>query len=89
MWAGISLWGLHMGMTQGLLVTMVADTTPADLRGPAYDFFNLMSGLAMLIASALAGMLWDKMGAAVTFVSGAVFSVAARVAILFRKTKQE
>jgi len=42
-WAGISLWGLHMGITQGLLATMVADTAPADLRGTAYGFFNLMT----------------------------------------------
>lgn len=83
-WLGISLWGLHMGMTQGLLATMVAHTAPADLRGTAYGFFNLMSGLAMLIASALAGLLWDKFGAAYTFVAGAILSVAALMAILFR-----
>ena len=54
--AGVALWGIHMGMTQGLLATMVADAAPADLRGTAYGFFNLMSGLAMLVASALAGV---------------------------------
>ena len=86
-WVGISLWGLHMGMTQGLLATMVADAAPADLRGTAYGFFNLMSGFAMLIASALAGLLWDQLGAAFTFVAGAAFSVAALAAILFRGTK--
>src|SRR6478672_7360575 len=62
-WVGISLWGLHMGMTQGLLTRMVADTAPADLRGTAYGFFNLVSGVAMLWASALAGLLWDRFGA--------------------------
>ena len=51
--AGVALWGVHMGITQGLLATMVADTAPADLRGTAYGFFNLMSGVAMLVASAL------------------------------------
>ena len=76
-WAGISMWGLHMAMTQGLLATMVADTAPEDLRGTAYGFFNLMSGLAMLVASALAGLLWDQLGASFTFVAGIVFSVAA------------
>jgi MFS family permease len=70
---GIGLWGLHMGMTQGLLATMVADTAPADLRGTAYGFFNLASGLAMLIASVLAGFLWDQIGPAFTFYAGAVF----------------
>lgn len=70
---GVGLWGLHMGMTQGLLATMVADTAPADLRGTAFGFFNLASGLAMLIASLLAGFLWDQFGASFTFYAGAVF----------------
>lgn len=55
--AGVALWGDHMGMTQGLLATMVADTAPVDLRGTAYGFFNLVSGIALLVASALAGLL--------------------------------
>jgi MFS family permease len=70
---GVGLWGLHMGMTQGLLATMVADTAPADLRGTAFGLLNLASGLAMLIASVLAGFLWDQFGASFTFYAGAVF----------------
>ena len=70
---GVTLWGLHMGMTQGLLATMVADTAPADLRGTAYGFFNLLSGIAMLIASVVAGVLWDQFGADFTFYTGAAF----------------
>ena len=70
---GVGLWGLHMGMTQGLLSTMVADTAPIDLRGTAFGFFNLASGLAILIASVLAGFLWDQFGASFTFYAGAVF----------------
>lgn len=69
--AGVALWGVQMGMTQGLLATMVADTAPADLRGTAYGFFNLTSGLALLISSAVAGLLWDRFGASITFYSGA------------------
>ncbi len=84
-WAGITLWGLHMGITQGLLATMVADTAPPDLRGTAYGFFNLMSGLAMLVASALAGALWDLFGAAFTFITGAGFAAFALVALLRRR----
>ncbi len=76
-WGGIAFWGLHMAMTQGLLATMVADTAPEDLRGTAYGFFNLISGLAMLVASGLAGWLWDRFGASFTFVAGALISVAA------------
>lgn len=70
---GVALWGIHMGITQGLLATMVANTAPADLRGTAYGFFNLVSGLAMLLASVLAGLLWDRLGASFTFYSSAVF----------------
>jgi MFS family permease len=75
--AGVALWGIHMGMTQGLLAAMVADTAPADLRGTAYGFFNLMSGLAMLVASALAGFIWDRFGAATSFYAGAAFCLLA------------
>jgi MFS family permease len=66
-----------MGMTQGLLATMVANTAPADLRGTAFGFFNLLSGLAMLIASGFAGWLWDRHGAATTFYGGAAFATLA------------
>jgi len=83
-WGGISLWGLHLGVTQGLLATMVADTAPADLRGTAYGFFNLVSGLAMLVASVLAGALWDGLGASATFLAGAAFSVLALLALRLR-----
>jgi len=74
---GVALWGIHMGATQGLLATMVANTAPADLRGTAYGFFNLISGLAMLLASALAGLLWDRLGAPSTFYAGAIFCLIA------------
>ncbi len=70
---GVALWGVHMGMTQGLLATMVADVAPAELRGTAYGFFSLVSGIAMLVASGLAGLLWDAFGAPATFYAGAVF----------------
>lgn len=80
-WAGISLWGLHLAMTQGLLAAMVAATAPADLRGTAFGFFNLVSGLAMLVASILAGFLWDALGASYTFLAGAAFSLAALAAL--------
>lgn len=74
---GVALWGVHMGMTQGLLATMVADTTPADLRGTAFGLFNLVSGVAMLLASVVAGWLWETQGASFTFVGGAIFAVMA------------
>jgi len=82
--AGVALWGVHMGITQGLLARMVADVTPADLRGTGYGFFNLMSGLAMLVASVLAGLLWDRLGAAFTFYAGAMFCIIAAIGLVWR-----
>ncbi len=84
MLAGVTLWGIHMAMTQGLLAAMVAATAPADLRGTAYGFFNLVSGLSMLVASVLAGLLWDQLGAAFTFYASAVFCVLALLGLGWR-----
>jgi MFS family permease len=81
---GIVLWGIHMGMTQGLLSTMVADTAPADLRGTAFGFFNLLSGVALLFASALAGWLWDQYGPAYTFYGSAGLCVLALLSLAAR-----
>ncbi|MEQ1636556.1 MAG: MFS transporter [Methylococcales bacterium] len=78
---GVTLWGIHLGMTQGLLAAMVADTAPADLRGTAYGFFNLISGIAMLLASGLAGFLWEGFGAVMTFYAGAAFCGLALVSL--------
>jgi MFS family permease len=86
---GVALWGVHLGITQGLLARMVADVTPADLRGTAYGFFNLMSGLAMLVASVLAGLLWDRLGAAFTFYAGVAFCVIAGFALAWRPVVAE
>ena len=75
--AGVVLWGLHMGFTQGLLATLVADTSPPELRGTAFGMFNLLTGGALLAASVVAGILWDTIGARGTFVSGAVIATVA------------
>lgn len=79
--AGVALWGVHMGMTQGLLATMVANVAPDDLRGTAYGFFNLISGLVLLPASLLAGFLWEQFGASYTFYAGALFCVVTLVGL--------
>ncbi len=79
--AGVALWGIHMGITQGLLAKLVADAAPADLRGTAYGFFSLTSGLAMLVASVLAGVLWSRLGAEFTFCAGAAFCILALVVL--------
>ena len=74
LWAGLVCWGVHMAATQGLLAAMVADTAPENLRGTAFGLFNLASGIAMLAASVVAGVLWDHFGSSVTFLAGAVFA---------------
>jgi MFS family permease len=74
---GVVLFGLHMGFTQGIFATLVADCAPPDLRGTAFGMFNLLSGLALLAASVIAGGLWDAFGAQATFIAGALFAAAA------------
>ena len=86
-WLGIALWGLHMAMTQGLLATMVADTAPADLRGTAFGMFNLVSGVALLVASGLAGLLWDRLGASATFGAGILFATLALAGVLVQSAR--
>ncbi|MCP8465699.1 MFS transporter [Pseudomonas sp. ZM23] len=81
---GVALWGLHMGFTQGLLATLIADTTPAELKGTAFGVFNLASGVAMLLASVLAGWLWQGLGASVTFFAGAGLAFAALLLLRWR-----
>jgi MFS family permease len=79
---GSALWGLHMGLTQGLLSALVADTAPADLRGTAFGVFNLATGVFLLLASALAGLLWSIYGPGTTFIAGAVFTAVAAVGLV-------
>jgi len=81
LWAGAALWGLHMGLTQGLLAALVAGTAPSDLRGTAFGVFNLVCGIALLVASALAGWLWQAFGPAFTFYAGAAFTAIAWVGL--------
>ncbi|CBG87954.1 MFS transporter [Citrobacter rodentium] len=86
---GVALWGLHMGMTQGLLNTMIARTAPVDLRGTAFGFFSLLSGLGLLIASLGAGLLWDIWGSVSTFFAGAVICVITLLLTQFVPEKAE
>jgi MFS family permease len=68
---GVGLWGLHMGLTQGLLAAMVADVAPLPLRGTAFGVFYALTGVALLIGSAAAGLVWELAGAPAPFVAGA------------------
>ncbi|MGY2733381.1 MFS transporter [Sphingomonas sp. UYP23] len=74
---GIALWGAHMAMTQGLLAKLVADHAQPELRGSAFGLFNLAGGVAMLVASVVAGLMWDRLGPGATFLTGAAFAVIA------------
>jgi MFS family permease len=80
--AGAALWGLHLGLTQGLLSTLVADTAREDLRGSAFGLFNFFGGLAVLAASVIAGLLWARFGAAAAFYAGAAFAAATAAGLL-------
>lgn len=77
MMLGVALWGLHMGFSQGILASLVADTAPMDLKGTAFGIFNLVSGVCMLIASVLAGAIWQGMGSVNTFLAGALLAATA------------
>jgi MFS family permease len=83
--AGTAVWGVHMGLTQGVLAALVAEAAPAELRGTAFGLFNLVSGVALLIASALAGWLWDSFGPAETFYVGAAFAALAWIGLIARR----
>ena len=85
--AGIALWGAHMALTQGLLAKLVADAVPAQLRGSAFGLFNLATGAALLAASVVAGLLWDRFGPQATFLAGAAFAAAALAALAVRSRR--
>ena len=76
-----------MGLTQGLLSALVADTAPAELRGTAFGVFNLVSGVALLAASVVAGALWDVIGPTGTFLAGALFTAVALAVLPLARRK--
>jgi MFS family permease len=84
--AGVALWGLHMGLTQGLLATLVADASPAPLRASAFGIFNFVGGILLLVASVLAGILWDAIGPAATFFAGAAFTALGLIGLRLLRT---
>jgi MFS family permease len=79
---GTALWGLHMGFTQGSFAALIADTAPPELRGTAFGVFNLVTGLALLLASVVAGLLWDRIGPQGTFLAGAAFAFVALLGLM-------
>jgi len=85
---GVGLWGLHMGLSQGLLSTLIADTTPEAWRGTAFGLFNFISGFVLLAASAIAGYLWAVSGPEGTFLAGAAFATLALAGMLVTRLKK-
>lgn len=85
MMLGVALWGLHMGFSQGILASLVADKAPGKLKGTAFGIFNLVSGVCMLIASILAGWLWQSIGSDSTFLMGALLAAIALLLLLIKK----
>jgi MFS family permease len=84
---GAALWGVHMALTQGLFSKLVADAAPPQLRGTAFGLFNLVTGGALLLASVIAGVLWNALGASTTFVAGAAFAAVTVVGLLAYRPK--
>lgn len=80
--AGIVLWGLHMGFSQGILATLIADTAPPHLKGTAFGIFNVITGFVMLAGNVGAGWLWEAYGSSSTFLAGATLSAIALVSLL-------
>lgn len=92
LWAaffGIAMWGLHMALTQGLLTKLIADRAPDDLRGSAFGFFNLATGVTLLIASVVAGLLWELAGSQATFLAGAAFALLAAFMLLSQSNQHK
>ena len=82
---GIALWGAHMALTQGLFAKLIADNAAPELRGSAYGLFNLATGLTMLFASVIAGVVWDRFGADATFLVGGTFALLAIVLLFVQR----
>jgi len=82
---GVSLWGVHLGATQGLLSALVAETAPEDLRATAFGVFNLVTGLALLVASVAAGAIWAISGPTATFLAGAGFAAIGLLGFAFAR----
>ncbi|KIY38523.1 MULTISPECIES: MFS transporter [unclassified Pseudomonas] len=89
-WAGLALgvaaWGLHLGFSQGIFAAMIADSAPINLRGTAFGLFNLLTGVALLVASVMAGLLWDGVGFQATFLVGAACATGTLIGVAWRRS---
>ena len=83
--AGLVLWGVHMGASQGLLATLVANAAPEEIRGTAFGLFQVATATGILVASPIAGVAWDQLGPPATYLIGAGFTVLAGLVLLFNE----
>ncbi len=83
--AGLVLWGVHMGASQGLLATLVANGAPEEIRGTAFGLFQVATATGILVASPIAGVAWDQLGPPATYLIGAGFTVLAGLVLLFNE----
>jgi len=88
LWAGVALWGLHMGLSQGGLAAAVADVAPEELRATAFGVFHFVTGVFQLLGGALSGWLWMRFGSSTAFAFGAVWGVAAWLALHVARHRQ-
>jgi MFS family permease len=90
LWPLFLVYGVYMGLTQGVGRALIADFAPADARGTAMGIFNFATGIAALLSSLLAGLLWDRLGPAWTFGFGSLTAVLALLLLpLLIKQKPE
>jgi len=82
-WLLFSAYGLHLGMSQGVLAALVSDRVQRDQRGTAFGFINLATGITLLPASLLAGFLWTRVSPSAPFFAGSLFALAGTVILLF------
>lgn len=74
---GVFLWGLQVGITQSLMVTLIADTCPHGMRGTGFGLYYIVNGVCILSSNVLVGFLWDAISPEVAFTaSGAIATLA-------------
>lgn len=76
------VYGLYFGMVEGVEKALVADFSPAELRGTAFGLYNASLGVGALLASVVFGVIWQNWGAPAAFAVGASLAVGATVLLL-------
>jgi MFS family permease len=80
-WGLFVLYGIFMGLTEGIQKAYLATIIPPDFKATAFGVYNTVVGLATLPASIIGGWLWDAFSSSATFYFGS--AMAAVAAVLF------